>query len=420
MNKRRRSAYIIVLLVLVTLVGVAFVHPKLWGNKFLPWKQGLDLVGGAELVYEVDLNNVKADDRDSVMGGLRDIVETRVNLLGVSEPQVRTAKEGMSNRIIVELAGVQDPAQAIEQIGRTALLEFREVSGGEKEGGSATYAPTNLTGRYLESAQVVVDPTTNKPQISLQFNSEGSKLFEELTAKNIGKPLAIFIDKQLVSQPVVQDKIAGGEAVITGQFTFDEAKQLANLLNAGALPAPMGLLRQDTVSASLGGASLGKAIKAGVIGTLVIMLFMIGYYRTLGLFASVALLIYIVLTLSVFKAVPITMSLSGIAGFILSIGMAVDANVLIFERVKEEMKKGLSYTTALEEGFRRSWPSIRDSNISTIITSLILFYSTSSFVKGFAVTLLIGVLMSMFSAITVTRALLRVFLSPQEVKKAIN
>lgn len=420
MNKRRRSAYIIVLLILVTLVGVAFVHPKLWGNKFLPWKQGLDLVGGAELVYEVDLNNVKADDRDSVMGGLRDIVETRVNLLGVSEPQVRTAKEGTSNRIIVELAGVQDPAQAIEQIGRTALLEFREVSGGEKEGGSVTYTSTNLTGRYLESAQVVVDPTTNKPQISLQFNGEGSKLFEELTAKNIGKPLAIFIDKQLVSQPVVQDKIAGGEAVITGQFTFDEAKQLANLLNAGALPAPMGLLRQDTVSASLGGASLDKAVKAGAIGTLVIMLFMIGYYRTLGLFASVALLIYIVLTLSVFKAVPITMSLSGIAGFILSIGMAVDANVLIFERVKEEMKKGLSYTTALEEGFRRSWPSIRDSNISTIITSLILFYSTSSFVKGFAVTLLIGVLMSMFSAITVTRALLRVFLPSQEIKKAIN
>lgn len=416
MSKRRKSVYVVILLLIVTALGAAFVYPKLWGNKVRPWKQGLDLVGGAELIYEVDLSNVKSGDQDAVMSGLRDIVEARVNLLGVSEPQVRTAKEGSSNRIIVELADVKDPAQAIQQIGKTALLEFREVA--TTTDNKVTYTPTALTGRYLESAQVTTNNTTNKPQIAIQFNGEGAKIFEELTGKNIGRPLAIFIDKQLLSQPVVQSRIAGGQAVITGQFTFDEAKQTANFLTAGALPAPMTLLHEDTVSASLGGASLQKALAAGVIGTIAVVLFMLGYYRVLGVFASVALLMYIVFALSVFKAVPITMSLSGIAGFILSIGMAVDANVLIFERVKEEAKRGLSYSSALEEGFRRSWPSIRDSNISTMITSLILFYSTSSFVKGFAITLLIGVVVSMFSAITVTRALLRAFLSSREVKKA--
>jgi preprotein translocase subunit SecD len=416
MNRRKTSVYVVVALFVATLAAGMFVYPGSWADGLRPWRQGLELEGGTKLVYEVDLREVKSEDHDSVMGGLRDIVEQRVNLFGVSEPQVRTIKEGESSRLLVELAGIKDPAQAINQIGRTALLEFREV--GSIEGEKITYVATNLTGRYLQSAQVVTSETTNQPQIAIQFNDEGSKLFEDLTAKNVGKPIAIFIDGQLVSQPVVQAKIPGGEAVITGQFTFDGAKQLANLLNAGALPAPMTLLHQDTVSASLGSESLNKAILAGIVGTIAVILFMMGYYRALGFFASVALIIYIVLTLSIFKAVPITMTLSGIAGFILSIGMAVDANVLIFERVKEEMRRGLSYSTALEEGFRRSWPSIRDSNISTIITSLILFYSTSSFVKGFAVALLIGVLVSMFSAITLTRALLRAFLSSKEMKKA--
>lgn len=396
-----------VVILLLTFLSGAFIYPKALGNKVRPWRLGLDLVGGTQLIYEVDLKDIEGGERSSVMSGLRDIVEQRVNLFGVSEPQVLTAKEGESNRLIVELAGIKDSSQAIAQIGRTALLEFREVVA---DGEDFKYAKTELTGRYLKSAQVVTDPNTRQPEIAINFDSAGAELFGEITGRNIGNPLAIFVDNALISQPVVQSKITGGDAVISGSFTFEEARDLANLLNAGALPAPMTLLHQETVSATLGSASLDKAIFAGAIGTLLVIIFMIGYYRVLGIFASLALVIYIAITLAVFKAVPITLTLSGIAGFILSIGMAVDANVLIFERTKEELRRGLQKMSALEEGFKRSWPSIRDSNITTIITSLILFYSTSSFVKGFAVALLIGVLMSMFSSITVTRTLLRVFI----------
>lgn len=406
MNKKRSGWYLVVILLLTFLSG-AFIYPKALGNKVRPWRLGLDLVGGTQLIYEVDLKDIEGGERSSVMSGLRDIVEQRVNLFGVSEPQVLTAKEGESNRLIVELAGIKDSSQAIAQIGRTALLEFREVVA---DGEDFKYAKTELTGRYLKSAQVVTDPNTRQPEIAINFDSAGAELFGEITGRNIGNPLAIFVDNALISQPVVQSKITGGDAVISGSFTFEEARDLANLLNAGALPAPMTLLHQETVSATLGSASLDKAIFAGAIGTLLVIIFMIGYYRVLGIFASLALVIYIAITLAVFKAVPITLTLSGIAGFILSIGMAVDANVLIFERTKEELRRGLQKMSALEEGFKRSWPSIRDSNITTIITSLILFYSTSSFVKGFAVALLIGVLMSMFSSITVTRTLLRVFI----------
>ena len=407
MQKSKFNILRLVAILFSALICVAFIHPKLLGEKFRPWKLGLDLVGGTQLIYEVDLKDIESAERNSVMSGLRDIVEQRVNLFGVSEPQVLTAKEGESNRLIVELAGIKDSSQAIAQIGRTALLEFREVA---VDGEDFKYVKTELTGRYLKSAQVVTDPNTRQPEIAINFDSTGAELFGEITGRNIGNPLAIFVDNALISQPVVQSKITGGDAVISGSFTFEEARDLANLLNAGALPAPMTLLHQETVSATLGAASLDKAIFAGAIGTLLVIIFMIGYYRGLGVFASLALIIYIAITLAVFKAVPITLTLSGIAGFILSIGMAVDANVLIFERTKEELRKGLQKVPALEEGFKRSWPSIRDSNITTIITSLILFYSTSSFVKGFAVALLIGVLMSMFSAITVTRTLLRVFI----------
>lgn len=406
MNKKRSVGYLMVILLFAALSG-AFIYPKAWGDTIRPWKLGLDLVGGTQLIYEVDLKDIESGERNSVMSGLRDIVEQRVNLFGVSEPQVLTAKEGESDRLIVELAGIKDSSQAIAQIGRTALLEFREVVA---DGKDLKYAKTELTGRYLKSAQVVTDPNTRQPQIAINFDSTGAELFGKITGRNIGNPLAIFVDNALISKPVVQSKITGGNAVISGSFTFEEARDLANLLNAGALPAPMTLLNQETVSATLGAASLDKAIFAGAIGTLLVIIFMIGYYRSLGVFASLALMIYIAITLAVFKAVPITLTLSGIAGFILSIGMAVDANVLIFERTKEELRRGLQKMSALEEGFKRSWPSIRDSNITTIITSLILFYSTSSFVKGFAVSLLIGVLMSMFSAITVTRTLLRVFI----------
>ncbi|MBI2514596.1 protein translocase subunit SecD [Candidatus Wolfebacteria bacterium] len=399
-------------IIILTAGSGLFVYPRsifryVDLSRFLPWRLGLDLVGGSHLVYDVDLSNVS--DGQSVLNGLRDIMEKRVNLFGVSEPNVVSSRSGGKSYIIVELAGIKNPAEAIAQIGRTALLEFREVisSGDEKEP-KIEFTPTPLGGRYLTSARLTAD-SLGQPQVALNFNSEGAKIFEELTGKNVGKPLAIFIDSELISSPRVNEKIAGGSAVITG-VKREEAKALVNLLNAGALPAPVTLISQSTIGASLGAEFLKKAIWAGFWGTLAVILFISVYYRGLGILASLALLIYIILTLGVFKLLAITMSLAGIAGFILSIGMAVDANILIFERTKEEIKRGLTRVGAIEEGFRRAWPPIRDSNISTILTSIILYFFTTSFVQGFALTLLIGVLVSMFSAITVTRIILRVFI----------
>jgi len=411
----RKNATLLFIVIFVAAVAAGFfVYPKFIGSNILPWRLGLDLVGGTQLTYDIDLTSVASQDRSAVLDGLRDIMERRVNFFGVSEPQVMIAKSGSAYRIIVELAGIRDVATAIQQIGRTARLEFKEVEtikpAKEGEQPSVNYRDTALTGRYLTKAQVVTNQTTYQPEIAIEFNADGAKIFEDLTSRNIGKPLAIFLDDAPISAPVVRDKISGGRAVISGQFTFAEAKNLAGLLNAGALPAPVKLVNQQTVGASLGLDSLRRTLFAGLIGTLAVMIFMIIYYGLFGLFASLALLVYIIFTLTVFKGFAMTMSLSSIAGFILSIGMAVDANILIFERTKEEIRKGISRLSAIEEGFRRAWPSIRDSNISTIITSAILYYFTTSFVRGFALALLIGVLVSMFSAITVTRTLLRVFI----------
>lgn len=408
---KNRNVVGFIAILVVTLVAAFFIYPSWIGATTLPWRLGLDIVGGARLVYDVDLSKVAASDERSVTDGLRDIMERRVNAFGVSESIVTTSRSGDAFRLFVELPGIQNADEAIHQIGRTALLDFREVievpRAGTTTEASFSFLSTELTGRYLQSAKVVTDQFS-QPQVSLDFNDEGGKLFETITERNIGKQLAIFVDNEIISSPVVREKISGGSAVISG-LTIEEARNLSNLLNAGALPAPVTLVSQHTIGATLGGAFLRDAIVAGVLGTGMIILFMIIYYRFFGVFASCALLIYIVLTLTLFKLFGVTMTLAGIAGFILSIGMAVDANILIFERTREELQRGVMRTSAIEEGFRRAWPSIRDSNVSTIITTLVLFFFTTGFVKGFALTLLIGVLMSMFSAITVTRTLMRVF-----------
>ncbi len=379
----------------------------------------MDLAGGTYLVYEIDLSGVAQGDRDSVVKGLRDVIEERVNLFGVSEPKVYLESGAETNRLIVELAGVKDVGAAIAEIGATPFLDFREIIEGEQviDGvatTTATIVPTELTGRYVKGAQLGFDSYTGEPQVYLQFTDEGAKIFEEVTGHNIGKPLCIFLDNQIRSFdedcPIVQAKISGVNAQITGRFTTDEARKIVERFNAGALPAPIKLINQQTISADFGADSLTRAVLAGAVGTGVIILFMLLYYRRLGIFAAVALVMYIALTLGIFKIVPVTMTLAGIAGFILSIGMAVDANILVFERTKEEIKKGLAKTAAIEEGFRRAWTSIRDSNVSTMITSAVLYYFTSSFVKGFALALFLGVVVSMFSAITITRVLLRVFI----------
>jgi len=408
MKKNKFPIYLILIILAAILAGV-FDYQPLWSQLrskiHLPegfnrdWRLGLDLVGGSILTYDIDLSQVAAADRDSVIGGLRDVIEKRVNLFGVSEPQIYTAKAGDQQRLMVELAGVKDIEQAIKIIGETPLLDFREVEG-EK------FIPTNLTGRYIKSAQLGFD-NLGKPVVNISFNDEGAKIFEDLTERNINKLLAIFLDNEPIEIPVVKEKISGGKAVISGNFTPDSARQLVERFNAGALPAPINLVSQQTIGASLGLDSLKKTIFCGFFGFLLVVLFMVGYYRRLGLVASVALIIYAVLTLGIFKLIPVTLTLAGIAGFILSIGMAVDANVLIFARMKEELGKGLSREAAIEEGFRRAWSSIRDSNITTLIIAVILFYFTTSFVKGFALTLFIGVLMSMFSAITITKSFLK-------------
>jgi len=407
-NKKHASLLLIGIFLLSVLSGI-FVYQPLWSqiSSFRPWNLGLDLAGGSYLVYTVDLSQVQAVDQDSVVMGLRDVIEKRVNLFGVSEPRVYTEKTGGEDRLVVELAGIKDVNQAINEIGATPFLDFREVI---QEGTSTPqFYQTNLTGRYVKSAALSFDNIAGKPEVSIEFTDEGGKIFADLTGQNIGKPLAIFLDNQLIEMPTVQEKIPNGKAQITGKFTVDEAKQLVERFNAGALPAPITLVNQQTISADFGQNSLDKAIFGGLLGTLLIMLFMILFYRKLGIFAAVALLMYTALTLGIFKIFPVTMTLAGIAGFILSVGMAVDANILVFERTKEELKRGLSHTAAIEEGFRRAWTSIRDSNVSTMITAAVLYYFTSSFVRGFALTLFIGVVVSMFSAITITRSLLRVF-----------
>ncbi len=409
----RRSGVILGVIVLFAIVAGLFVYPKWLGRQWRPWRLGLDLVGGSHLIYQIDLKNVKPNDREGVVNGLRDVIERRVNLFGVGEPQVFIASQGEQSQLIVELAGVQDISQAITQIGETPLLDFREVI---ENATSTTFIPTTLTGRYVQGAELALDPNTNASRVAISFNNEGANLFENLTGKNVGKPLAIFLDNGLIEMPIVQEKISGGRAVITGKFTLNEAQKLVERFNAGALPAPITLINQQTVSPTLGSDSLKKVIIAGAIGTLLVIIFMILYYRLLGAFASLALLMYIAFTLAIFKLIPITLTLAGLAGFVLTIGMAVDANILIFERMKEEMRRGLSRAAARTEGFRRAWPSIRDSNTSTILTAVILYFFTSSFVQGFALTLLIGVVISMFSAITTTRFLLQSFLKDKPKK----
>lgn len=400
---------LLLIIVALTILGAFFIYPSGWGAQVRPWKLGLDLVGGSHLVYQVDMSNVKTEDQGSVLNGLRDVIERRVNMFGVSEPQVFIARSGERSELIVELAGIKNVSEAIDQIGETPLLDFREVQQIGDSPEQVLFIPTELTGRYVTGAQLNFDPTTRKPEVDISFNEEGGKLFEEITGRNVGKPLSIFLDNQEIERPMVNTRISGGKATISGGFTSESAKALVERFNAGALPAPITLINQQTVSPTLGIDSLRGMVVAGLVGTLIVIAFMILYYGKNGLVSSAALLVYIVINLAVFKLVPVTMTLAGLAGFIITIGMAVDANILTFERMKEESRRGLTKVAAMEEGFRRSWLSIRDSNISTIITAIILYFMTSSFVRGFALTLLIGVVISMFSAITTTRVFLRTF-----------
>ncbi|OGY81858.1 MAG: protein-export membrane protein SecD [Candidatus Kerfeldbacteria bacterium RIFCSPHIGHO2_12_FULL_48_17] len=556
MTQRRKVWLTTVIILVITVLAVLVDVPK--GpdihmsslSRELKVRLGLDLQGGTSLTYEADVSHVGDADKEESMAGLRDVVERRVNQFGVSEPVVRVSRVGDSQRLIVELPGITDVNAAIQEIGETPLLEFREEEapkekteeekvqirtkneeqrvkaedvlqkaltegadfsalaqefsedpGSKDKGGDLdfagkglfdpafeealfseeatvgqviprlvessfgyhiikitdkrevnaaadavgdsaepggiqpevrashilllteseetqpplypNYVNTGLNGEHLVKAQVGFSGNgtaggINEPQVQLNFNEEGKKLFAEITERNINKTVAIYLDGTPISTPVVNAAIPTGEAVITGSFTVDEAKELARRLNAGALPVPISLVNQENVGPSLGEISLQTSLFAGIIGLVALSLFMIVYYRLPGLVAVIALLIYSLITLALFKLIPVTLSLAGIAGFVLSIGMAVDANVLIFERLKEEFRSGKPLVSSIEDGFARAWPSIRDSNLSSLITCFILGTFSTSLIKGFAITLALGIGVSMFSAITITRTFMRI------------
>jgi len=401
----------------------------------LPFRLGLDLQGGTHLVYEADLSSIDKSQYTNSMQGVRDVIERRVNLFGVAEPLVQVDTVGSHYRLIVELAGIKDVHQAIAMIGETPFLDFREERTQPETQAildrykalppeqQKTFAedpyfkPTELTGKYLAKSTLEFNQNTNEPLVGLEFNAEGAKLFADITGRNVGKKVAIYLDGSPISVPRVNEAITGGKAQITGNFKYDEAKQLVQRLNAGALPVPVKLISQQSIGASLGQQSLKQSLFAGMIGILAVALFMIFWYRLPGLMAVVALAIYSAIVLLIFKLIPVTLTLAGIAGFILSVGMAVDANILIFERLKEELRWGKSLGGAIDEGFKRAWTSIRDSNASSLITCLVLFWLGTSIIKGFALTLAIGIAVSMFSAIFVTRNFLKLFVSEKIEKK---
>jgi preprotein translocase subunit SecD len=390
-----------------------------WEIKREGFKLGLDLVGGTHLLLQADMSRVESADRQNALDGLIRVIERRVNAYGVGEPIIQAHGE---DRVIVQLPGVRDIEQAISLIGQTAQMDFREQV--IDSNGAITWVVAQatgsdgqqkeLTGQYFRRADVAFDETTGAPKILFQFDDEGARLFEEITRRNLGRPVGIFLDDQPISTPVVQG-IISNRGEITGRFTLEEARNTAIQMNAGALPVPVQVVEQRDVDATLGSDSVTKSIMAGQVGLLAVVVFMIVFYRLPGVLAAVALAIYTVLALAAFKMIPVTLTLAGIAGFILSVGMAVDANVLIFERMKEEVRTGKTLGASIEAGFNRAWTSIRDSNFSTLITCAILFWFGSNFgasiVMGFALTLGLGVIISMFSAIFVTRNFLRMLLS---------
>lgn len=380
-------------------------------------KKGIDLAGGTHLVFEAEMEKIPEEDRDSALDSAKDNIERRVNLFGITEPLIQTSRIGADYRLIVELAGIEDVNEAVDLIGQTAQLDFRELSPEATEAASVfDFQPTDLTGKDLARSQVQFDPNTGQPVVGLDFNNEGGKKFAEITSRNVGRPVAIFLDQVPITIPRVQEPITTGEAVITGEFTLEEAKKTVIQLNAGALPVPIEIIEQRNVGATLGSESVAKSIRAGLIGLLMVVLFMVAYYGYLGFLAAVALVIYGLVTLALYKIVPVTLTLPGVAGFLLSVGMAVDSNILIFERMKEEVRDGKPRDMAMELGFGRAWDSIRDANVCTLITCFILFnpfnwnfLNTSGMIRGFALTLGLGVLLSMFTGIVVTRTVLRTF-----------
>lgn len=436
--------------------------------KEIPFVLGLDLQGGTQLTYEADVKDIPEADRMTALEGVRDVIERRVNTTGVSEPiiQVNRSING-DYRVIVELAGIKNVNEAIKLIGETPLLEFKEAvlstpitSGTSSEpiNVEQMWQNTELTGKNLENAVLRFNANDGSPEVSLKFDEEGAKMFENITERNVNNQVAIVLDGYTISAPTVNEKISGGEAFISGKFTVAEAKLLVQRLNTGALPVPITLIGQQTVEASLGQQSIDNSVKAGLIGFILVAIFMILYYRLPGVISVVCLAIYVLAVLAIFKVMPwwltivfllslfalfisvfkemkifdgvlsvalflvvfvflayyastsVTLTLAGITGFILSIGMAVDANILIFERIKEELKTGKPLDISIDDGFKRAWPSIRDGNTTTILVCFVLMSFGTGLVKGFGATLFLGVSISMLSSIVITSSFMKIFI----------
>lgn len=417
MLKRRIAA--LVVLAIGAAIGWYVYSAQM--NGWRPFRLGLDLSGGTQLVYKANLAAIPGADVGESMASLRDTIERRVNLFGVSEPIVQTQRGGTlagerEERLIIELPGITDTQRAIELIGQTPVLEFRLLKADEVPEDISTstvntyFEPAAITGKDLKSAQLqfyqTVGGVPSEPVVVLNFSAEGGRAFAQLTKNNVGRFFGIFLDGVPISIPVIREEIPGGSAIIQGGFTPDEAKELARNLNFGALPVPIDLISTQTVAGTLGDEAVQRGISASVWGFAAVALFMIVWYRLPGVVAVVALLLYVLANLALYQLIPVTLTAAGIAGLILSIGMAVDANILIFERMKEELKGGKDTEDAIHDGFARAWLSIRDSNISSMITAVILFWFGTSLIKGFALVFFIGVLVSMLTAITVSRTLL--------------
>ncbi len=467
----KKKAIITSIIILVFAVFAAgFVNPQFFNEKIesfnestpfsidrrlkeVDFELGLDLQGGANLLYQADLSDVDEREVDDRMRALRDLIERRVDHFGIGEPVVQVR----GDRLSVELPGVRDQAEAIEQIGETPFLEFKiqrsdeevqlieekrievtqfldkeleDITEEEKQDLEGEiedweyafmeeFESIGLTGRYLQGARVNFNELTGQPMVSLRFDGEGADILREVTAENVGRSIATYLDEEIIQIATIQEEIPGGEAQISGNLSAEEARQLARDLEIGALPVPIRLISQQSVGPALGAQSLERSVKAGALGLTAVIVFMIFYYKFLGLLASLSLLVYVAFVLSAFKILGVTLTLSGIAGFILSIGMAIDANILIFSRVREELNDGKSFKRSLEDGFERAWPSIRDGNLTTILVAFILFSVSTSFVQGFATVLIIGIAISMFTAMIVTRSFIESFLGTKlaEIKK---
>lgn len=389
------------------------------------FKKGLDLSGGVRIVLQADMSKVTDLDKQNAIEAAKGVIERRVNYLGVSEPYIVTTKSGNDYRIIVEIPGVTDVKSAVSIIGQTAQLQFRQLAPGvvwdeskfsEYYFNPTVWADSNVSGADLIGVDILFpqNEVSSSPQVQLKFSDAGRTKFGELAKQNINKPIALFFNDEQVplAMPVVSSDLAEGifgDPVISGNFDLETAQNLSLQIRAGALPVPVQILSQEAIGATLGESSVRASFFAGILAVFFILLFMVLLYGRLGLIADFALVLYSLIMLSLFKLIPVVLTLPGIAGFILSIGVAIDANILIFERVKEEFIKGKPQSVAIAEGFKRAWPSIKDSNVSSLLTAFILFYLGTGTIRGFAVTLAIGIIVSLFSALFVVRTLITIF-----------